>query len=235
MLASLMVLIGAGCPPVEPSTVVEIKTEAAMEKKSEAGPAQDKIEKKSGEMVKGDVFVMKDGKMMVEMKTGSKALMEKDMTMADGTKVMTDGKVVMKNDQTTMMKEGDMLVMKGETATIVAESTPEDTAALARSGYQPYEEGDQPIYAPDAKVVLYFNASWCPTCRAIDADIRANASSIPENVTILKLNYDTATSLKAKHGVTYQHTFVQIDPVTGEQIKKWSGGLKLGEVLARIE
>lgn len=73
------------------------------------------------------------------------------------------------------------------------------------------------------KNVLFFHASWCPTCRAADADISAKLSSIPAGLIIHKVDYDTATDLKKKYGVTYQHTFVQVDE-KGEMITKWSGG-----------
>lgn len=71
------------------------------------------------------------------------------------------------------------------------------------------------------KVVLFFNASWCPTCKAADKEFKS--SKIPDGVTILSVDYDLNTELRKKYGVTYQHTFVQIDG-KGEIVKKWSGG-----------
>jgi len=46
--------------------------------------------------------------------------------------------------------------------------------------------------------------------------------AIPAGVTIVKVDYDTATDLKRRYGVTMQHTFVQVDG-SGEAVKKWSG------------
>lgn len=83
------------------------------------------------------------------------------------------------------------------------------------------------------KNVLFFYASWCPTCRAADADITAKQSSIPKGVVIHKVDYDTATDLKKKYGVTYQHTFVQVDE-KGEMITKWSGG-DLATIVAKLK
>jgi hypothetical protein len=39
----------------------------------------------------------------------------------------------------------------------------------------------------------------------------------------LKTDYDSNNELKKKYGVTYQHTFVQIDS-NGNMITKWNGG-----------
>ena len=89
------------------------------------------------------------------------------------------------------------------------------------------------------KRVLYFYANWCPTCRPADANFKANIDKIPEDLTLIRVNYnDTETDqeeeeLAAKYGITYQHTFVQIDG-NGEVITKWNGG-QIEELLARIK
>jgi thiol-disulfide isomerase/thioredoxin len=101
------------------------------------------------------------------------------------------------------------------------------------------EKGAYEAYAPEklalagkGKVVLYFHADWCPICRGLERDISAN--TIPAGVHILKVDYGTATSLKQKYGVTYQHTFVQVD-VNGTQITKWGDATTLAQVLARVK
>jgi thiol-disulfide isomerase/thioredoxin len=73
------------------------------------------------------------------------------------------------------------------------------------------------------KVVLFFHASWCPNCKQADAEFKTNISKIPEGIVVLKTDYDTYKDLKKKYGVTYQHTFVQIDK-NGEMVTKWIGG-----------
>jgi thiol-disulfide isomerase/thioredoxin len=77
--------------------------------------------------------------------------------------------------------------------------------------------------AEDHKVVLFFHAPWCPFCKAANAAFKAKLDQIPSNVVVLKTDYDSNSALKQKYGVTYQHTFVQIDK-NGNLISKWNGG-----------
>jgi thiol-disulfide isomerase/thioredoxin len=102
-------------------------------------------------------------------------------------------------------------------------------------------EGHYEAYTPDklsraetGKVVLFFKADWCPVCKALDTNIRANLSNIPKGVSVLIVNYDNSTDLKKKYGVTYQHTFVQVDK-NGNQIAKWSGAADLVEIVGRLK
>ena len=66
--------------------------------------------------------------------------------------------------------------------------------------------------------LLFFYAPWCPQCRELDASIRS--SSLPDNLTILKVDYDTNQALRQKYGVTLQTTVVQIDDA-GEKVKSF--------------
>ena len=102
--------------------------------------------------------------------------------------------------------------------------------------------GSYEVYAPEKvilasvthDVVLFFKADWCPTCRALDTDIKDNLSKIPESLTILRVDYDNSTALKQKYGITYQHTFVQVDK-NGNLIKKWSGSPTLSALISEIK
>lgn len=83
------------------------------------------------------------------------------------------------------------------------------------------------------KAVLFFAASWCPTCKALELDIKNNIQSIPSNLAILRVDYDTSTTLKTKYGVTYQHTLIQVDS-NGNQIKRWFGSPTLAELQSQV-
>ncbi len=87
--------------------------------------------------------------------------------------------------------------------------------------------------------VLFFYASWCPTCRPADADFAQNVDKIPGDVTVIRVNYNDPDTdqeekdLAKKYGITYQHTFVQIDE-EGAEITKWNGG-QLDELISKIK
>jgi thioredoxin 1 len=70
--------------------------------------------------------------------------------------------------------------------------------------------------------VLFFNADWCPVCRAEMRQIDASLSELG-NITVVVVDYDRNARLRRKYGVTYQHTYVQIDG-DGEKLALWNGG-----------
>lgn len=135
------------------------------------------------------------------------AMMKKQEAAAmEKEKMAKESDVMAKED--AMKKDGDAMMIKGS-------FTDYDTSKLANA-----EKGD---------VVLYFSAPWCPTCQ--EANKNFNASSAPDGLTLLKVDYDSSTDLKKQYGVTYQHTFVQVDKY-GKQLKKWSGSTTYDQLKA---
>lgn len=106
-----------------------------------------------------------------------------------------------------------------------------DTESMVQdSGSQQRSESRYIVYSPetahtliDKKRVLFFHATWCPTCKIADQQFSSKSDMIPEGVVVLKTDYDTNSDLKKKYGITYQHTFVQIDS-EGNELAKWNGG-----------
>ena len=96
-------------------------------------------------------------------------------------------------------------------------------AAVAAAQFVDYSTANLASAQQRGRAVLYFHANWCPVCRVLEPDLRANISTFPSDVTILKVDYDKETALKQQYGVTYQHTFVQVD-ASGAERKQWSGG-----------
>ncbi len=144
------------------------------------------------------------------------------------------GDTVMMKSETAPVSEGEMMKIE-ETATAKDESVmvKGDTMMAKAGTYESYDQS-KIANAEKGKVVLFFRAGWCPTCKALDADIMANLDSIPADLTILDVNYDTATELKKKYGVTYQHTLVQVD-AKGNLINKWSGSPTLSSLSSQIK
>jgi thioredoxin 1 len=151
-----------------------------------------------------------------------------DATGPHDTEMMKDGE--MKKDE---MQKDEMMKddMKKDEMTNDVVATPRVIEDPAPAGaYLPYDASKLAV-ANTGDVVLFFHATWCPGCRALDSDITAQLSAIPTDLTILKLDYDTETELKKKYGVTTQQTLVQVD-AQGNLIKKWSGSTKLSQVVA---
>ncbi|MEX0931568.1 MAG: thioredoxin family protein [Candidatus Paceibacterota bacterium] len=126
------------------------------------------------------------------------------------------------------------LVMEEESDVTTEEETPvESSPVVLEGGYSSFDERKL-AFAENGDVVLFFAAKWCPTCRAADKDITANASSIPNDLLIMNVDYDNSTELRKKYNVIIQHTFVQVD-ADGNLIQRWSGGDTLASVVAKVE
>lgn len=82
------------------------------------------------------------------------------------------------------------------------------------------------------KVVLFFNASWCSTCKVARDNFEASLNEIPGDMTIVEVDFDDSQDLRSTYGVTIQHTFVQID-TDGGSLKKWSGSTTIDDLIAQ--
>jgi thiol-disulfide isomerase/thioredoxin len=131
----------------------------------------------------------------------------------------------MQKKEVSMVKEDEAVMEKKEVAT-------KETSMMKSGSYEAYDM-TKLTKAETGDVVLFFRASWCPTCRGLDKDIRANLGNIPENLTILDVDYDNSNELKKKYGVTYQHTMVQVDK-DGNMIKKWMGSPNLTSFIKEV-
>lgn len=130
--------------------------------------------------------------------------------------------------------------LRGSSPSPASPPTPESTDTPQTGSISKYVQYSKRLLENSAnkKRVLFFYANWCPICRPADAEFQSRMSEIPEDVVVLRVNYnDTETdaeeeALAEKYDITYQHTFVQIDE-EGREIKKWNGG-ELDELLGQI-
>ena len=106
--------------------------------------------------------------------------------------------------QSDSQADGQAGTSAGPAATEAGEAA---TPAAAAGAYVDYSDGI--IETTDGTKVLFFHATWCPNCRALEKDI--NASAIPAGLTIFKVDFDNATDLRQKYGVTLQTTVVFVD------------------------
>jgi thiol-disulfide isomerase/thioredoxin len=94
----------------------------------------------------------------------------------------------------------------------VSQRTPTQKEAGPAQAAQPgayVDYSPSVIAATPGTKLLFFHASWCPQCRALDADIKA--SGVPSGITIIKTDYDSNQALRQKYGVTIQTTIVRVD------------------------
>lgn len=129
---------------------------------------------------------------------------------------------------------------------MLMDGTDDDVSQETQIGEELSSNGRYLVYseesfeeAKDDRRILYFYANWCPTCIPVNQEFISDADQIPEDVVVFRVNYnDDETEqfeeeLAEQYGVTYQHTFVQVDE-SGERINIWtSGGIR--ELLENIE
>ena len=134
------------------------------------------------------------------------------------------------------------------TATITSNQPPVDTTPAVMME-KTVETTTSPRYVEYSKTVLeqsvgmrrvlFFYASWCSTCRPADADFKKNIDLIPADLVLIRVNYNDPETdaeekaLAGQYGITYQHTFVQID-AQGNVLTEWNGG-QFNELIAKVK
>jgi len=154
-----------------------------------------------------DKEVMDDKKEM--MKDEEKTMDDKEEVMMDDKEVMDDKKEMIK-DEEKMMDDKEEVMMKGE--------------------YLDYSSDN--LANSKGNTVLFFHATWCPSCAAIEKEIIK--WELPSDLTILKVDYDKYNDLKKKYEVLTQTTFVQVDN-EWNMIKKWVWAKDIADIESRIK
>lgn len=147
--------------------------------------------------------------------------MEQPADTMSSAAVKTEEKMMEK--QSDEMKKDDAMMEKSEST-----MTKDADTMMKKSRYVSYakEVFDS---SQDTRRVLFFYANWCPFCKDADADFEKNMAQLPADVTLIRVNYkDTETEaaekeLASQYGITYQHSFVQIDN-NGKALATWNGG-----------
>lgn len=108
------------------------------------------------------------------------------------------------------------------------------TSTAARDGYVAYADyAADPAAFSAGPVVLFFHADWCPKCRETDANLTSDPASLPDGLTVVKIDFDAETALRQQYGVTVQHTFVQVD-ASGQKIGAWTGSFTGSEIAEKV-
>ena len=134
--------------------------------------------------------------------------------------VLVGGGLFVSNQQSQKTEKAKMVQEKDDTKLMDDKNSTSRYVEYSKSAH------DQ---ATDKRRVLYFYATWCPSCKIANEDFIANPDKIPEDVVVIRTNYNDPDTdqdekdLAKRYGVTYQHTFVQVDS-TGKELTKWNGG-----------
>jgi len=126
------------------------------------------------------------------------------------------------NDE--MMEEKNIEDSMMEKNTMMEESTKGE-------GYIAYDPAKLAL-ANSGDVVLFFHASWCPTCKVLNSALET--STFPDDLTVMKVDYDNSSELKKKYGITSQHTLVHVD-AQGTMKDKWLGGSSLADIQSHLK
>jgi thiol-disulfide isomerase/thioredoxin len=117
---------------------------------------------------------------------------------------------------------------------IAEPSASADQVFASTAGYISYETYlAAPKNYANSEVVLFFNAYWCSTCKAARDGFESGIGEIPEDLTIVLVDFDENTEMRKKHDVIVQHTFVQIDSA-GNELQRWYGSTTVAEIEAKI-
>ena len=230
IMAIVIVAAGVGIYYLNSPKSEIAKNEAPQKEVSAMDQAKDTV------MMAEEGFELKGGKMiMINEKTKETSAMKEDITLKNGTKVMTSGKVIKKDGTIVMLTEGESIWMDGSMTKAGEMMGKEGETTMMKVGsYETYSPEKIAMASSSHNVVLFFHASWCPTCIALDKDIKEHLKDIPSNLTILDVDYDNSSSLKQKYGVTVQHTLVEVD-AKGNLINKWLGSPTLSALVAKVK
>jgi thiol-disulfide isomerase/thioredoxin len=129
-------------------------------------------------------------------------------------------------EQREVMEKNDTMMQKDET---MSDGMMKKDAPQVQ-GYTTYSaESVDSALASGKKVALFFHATWCPSCKVLDKTL--SAETVPSDVVVFKVDYDSSTELKKKYGVTGQHTIVTLD-ASKNKVKLERGAQDIADITA---
>ena len=141
--------------------------------------------------------------------------------------------VATRDSSSNNMANESSLTGSSDSQSTLNDATMPNVSQATESSYVTTTSGELAGVTND-KRVLFFHASWCPTCKVLDKEISSSESQIPAGLTIARVDFDKETDLRKKYGVTLQHTLVQID-ADGNEVTRWSGSRDLADLLAKVQ
>lgn len=138
----------------------------------------------------------------------------------------------METSDVNMYEDDSMMESKENMMDLDSQNSKKDMTESIEKTMWMYSDYDMKKLAMDKDNIIFFHAWWCPAC--VKADKNFLSQEIPENLNILKIDYDNSNELKKKYWVTMQHTFVLVDK-DWEMLKKWSGSSDIMDLEKQIK
>ncbi len=126
--------------------------------------------------------------------------------------------IFIKNSNSQESVDENATAPTNQESTVPTDSGSADATDTAAAGGEYKDYSAEAVSATEGTRLLFFHASWCPQCRALDASIKQ--SDIPSGVTIFKVDYDSNQALRKQYGVTVQTTVVRLD-AQGNLVEKY--------------
>jgi len=105
---------------------------------------------------------------------------------------------------------------------------------IRKSGYIDYKTIESVELSPDSRKVLFFHASWCPSCRSLDKSLNEkDFQDVDGDIVVIKVDYDKEDELKTKYKIPSQHTLVEVDQNWNE-LKKFTGANNLKDISQKL-
>lgn len=82
--------------------------------------------------------------------------------------------------------------------------------AVPKASAAEYKDFGGGVIGNGEESVLFFHATWCPSCVKEDKNLKSWYPS-QDMLPVYKVDYDANLDLRKKYGVNMQHTFVRID------------------------
>jgi thiol-disulfide isomerase/thioredoxin len=101
--------------------------------------------------------------------------------------------------------------MMGDDAMEEGAMMDKDDSAMMEEVSAVYADYTDGVLTDGEEKVLFFHASWCPTCVKEDGKLQEKVASGALGRNVYKVDYDSNTELRQQLGVTTKHTFVLLD------------------------
>ena len=155
------------------------------------------------------------------------AVVEDDSEMMEDDS-QSDAQEEMSDEQDTMESQDDDMMSEDE-AGVEVEAEVQQEVKVGNE----YVVYSQEVMADTQNPkILFFHATWCPTCKAANTAFESVENTI--GLDVVKVDYDEYSDLKTQYGVVSQHTFVLVDG-NGNMLKRWYGSKNYDEILEELQ